>query len=311
MTASIYGIIYAGVLVFVVASVLRAVRYAKLPAHLRWELYPVPHEEAERARHGGSYFEVPDWWTKPRKVNFAGELKVMIPEMLFLKALREFNRKLWYRSFVFHFGLYLLAGTIALLAVAALGTILLPSLLAGFVGAVLHTLYTATGLCGAVMAIIGAAGLLHDRLSDPNLKNYTAPGDIFNLAFFIAALGALAAGYLLRGPGGPGALALACGLLRFDTAIPVPGVLSAGLVLGALLVGYIPLTHMSHFIAKYFLYHNIRWDDLPTAQSAEIQRRFAGYLTFRPTWAARHIGADGARTWADIAATNPSVGAGK
>ena len=33
----------------------------------------------------------------------------MVPEMLFLHGLRTFNRSLWYRSFPFHFGLYLLA----------------------------------------------------------------------------------------------------------------------------------------------------------------------------------------------------------
>lgn len=311
MTMLVYGVICAAVLVFVAASAARAVRYSRLPAHLRWELYPVPHEEVERARHGGSYFETSDWWTKPNKFNLAGELKVMIPEMLFLKALREFNRKLWYRSFLFHFGLYLLAGTIALLLVTALGEILVPALMGGFMGSALHMLYTATGVCGMVMGIAGAAGLLHRRLSDPNLKTYTVPGDIFNLVFFIVAFGLLAAGYLLRSPGAPGALELTRGLLRFDTAIPVPGVLGAGLIAGALLVAYIPLTHMSHFIAKYFTYHNIRWDDLPTARSAEIQKRFAEYLSFRPTWAARHIGADGMKTWADIASTNPSVGGGK
>ena len=39
--------------------------------------------------------------------------------------------------------------------------------------------------------------------------------------------------------------------------------LAASVVLLALLVAYIPTTHMSHFIAKYFAYHSIRWDDEP------------------------------------------------
>jgi len=194
---------------------------------------------------------------------------------------------------------------------AALGAIFVPVLLTGFLGSVLRVLYTATGACGAAMAIAGAAGLLHRRLTGPDLKNYTAPGDIFNLVFFIAALGCLAAGYLLRGPGMPGVRAFAQGLLTFDTAVQAPAVLAVGLILSALLVAYIPLTHMSHFIAKYFTYHNIRWDDLPTARSAELRKKIAEYLTFRPTWAARHIGADGTKTWAEIATTNPSAGAKK
>ena len=311
MTALVYGVIYASVLLFLVACAVRTVRYARLPAHLRWELYPVPHEEAERAKHGGSYFETVDWWTRPSHFDFAAEIRVMLPEMLFLKSLWEFNRKLWCRSFLFHFGLYLLAGTIVLLLAGALAVIFAPALVAGFPGGALRILYTATGACGAVMAITGAAGLLHRRLTDPDLRNYTAPGDIFNLAFFIVALGLLTAGYLLPDPRMPGVLALAQGLLTFNTAVHLPGMLSAGLILGALLVAYIPLTHMSHFIAKYFTYHSIRWDDLPASRSAEIRKKFAEYLTLRPTWAARHIGADGTKTWAEIAMTNPSAGVKK
>jgi hypothetical protein len=61
--------------------------------------------------HGGSRFEEIDWLTKPTRFRLMGQLKFMIPEVLFLKGLYEFNRKLWYRSFPFHFGLYLLGGT--------------------------------------------------------------------------------------------------------------------------------------------------------------------------------------------------------
>lgn len=311
MTTLVYLVIYAAVLAFLAACAWRAVRYARLPAHLRWELYPVPHEEAERVRHGGSYFETVDWWTKPNRFNLAGELKVMIPEMLFLKALREYNRKLWYRSFPFHFGLYLLAGSLAVLVAAAVGSLVLPAGAGESAAGTLRIVYTVTGGCGVVLAMAGAAGLLHRRLTDPGLRTYTAPGDIFNLIFFLAALGVPGAAYLLRGPGAPDALALTRGLLTFDTAVSVPPLLSLGLALGALLLAYIPLTHMSHFIAKYFTYHNIRWDDLPTAKSAEIQKKFAEYLTLRPTWAADHIGADGAKTWADVATTMPSTGARK
>ena len=44
----------------------------------------------------------------------------MIPEMLLLKGLWEFNRKLWYRSFPFHFGLYILIGAAILSGLGAI-----------------------------------------------------------------------------------------------------------------------------------------------------------------------------------------------
>ena len=40
--------------------------------HVRWELYPVPHE-AQKAHYGGSYLEESEWWKKPREVSLLGE----------------------------------------------------------------------------------------------------------------------------------------------------------------------------------------------------------------------------------------------
>lgn len=293
MTGWVYFMLYAGVAGFVAGSLARAVRYARLPLHLRWELYPVPHEEAERVRHGGSYFEEPEWWRKPRRVNRATELKFMLEEMLLLKGLWEFNRKLWRRSFPFHCGLYLTAAAALLLLAAALG---LPALAPAA---------AALGTAGAALAIFGALGLLLRRLRDPALKNYTAPGDIFNLLFFLAAFGLLAAGLWTSGPQAATALEIARGALRFDTTVRIPGLVAAGLIVSSLLLVYIPLTHMAHYVAKYFTYHAVRWDDLPAARAAELQKKIAEYLTYRPHWSAPHIRADGTRTWAEIAAANP------
>ncbi len=66
---------YASFLVFVIGSVLAVVRYATMPMHLRWELYPVAHEKGRD--YGGSYLEDIDWWTKPRNRSLIGELRYM------------------------------------------------------------------------------------------------------------------------------------------------------------------------------------------------------------------------------------------
>ena len=182
---------------------------------------------------------------------------------------------------------------------------------AGWIGAALHYAYTAAGLIGAALVLVGAAALLIERLTAEDLKPYTTGGDIFNLLFFIVTVGLLLAGYLSRPGEALGALGLARAALTFDTSQPVPFLLETGLVLGALLTAYIPLTHMSHFIAKYFAYHSVRWDDKPNWKDPKLERKLAEYLTYRPTWAASHVGADGTRTWADIAVTNPAQGGKK
>ena len=112
---------YLSLVVFLAAIVGRAAKIIRLPIHVRWELYPVAHERG-RASYGGSYLEESNWWTKPRQRSLLGELQVMVPEILLLAGVWEHNRKHWYRSFPFHFGLYLLAGLIALLLLGGIAT---------------------------------------------------------------------------------------------------------------------------------------------------------------------------------------------
>ena len=305
MTIIVYASLCLSMALFAAATLVRAVRYARAPLHLRWEIYPVPHEPADRAAHGGSYFEQSAWWTKPAPANHWGTAKAFAVEALCLHALRAFNRPLWWRSYPFHAGLYLLAATVVLVFAAALGTITAPSLVAGAPAVVVRQCYRATGLAGLFLALLGAAGLLHRRLTDPDLRSSTVPGDLFNLAAFIAALATLGAGWALAPAGTPGPGAIALGLLQWDVSLRIPGLLASGLILSAALAAYIPFTHMSHFVGKYFTYHAVRWDDAVARRGGSIEKAMAEYLTYRPTWDAPHVTADGSRTWADIAASQP------
>ena len=141
MTTLVYVIAYLGIVFFLIAVAARFVFWSKMPMHLRWELYPVAHEGGGRAAYGGSYLEESDWWKKKREVSLLGELKVMVPEILFLVALREHNRKLWTWSFPFHFGLYLVAATTIMLLVGGIAGALLPANAAAPINTVI-------GLCG-------------------------------------------------------------------------------------------------------------------------------------------------------------------
>lgn len=311
MTALFYVLTYAATIVFVLGCTVRAYRYSSAPVHLRWELYPVPHEESHRVEHGGSYFESVDWWKQSAQFNLWGELKFMVPEMTFLKGLWEFNRKMWFRSFPFHFGLYLLIGTFVLVFADAVGALLVPGFGQGAISGLLHSVYRITGVAGGLLGLIGALGLLHRRLTDRDLRNYTTSGDLFNLILFILTLALLFLGAGLRQPSDPSASAILRGLLTFDTSLKIPGLLVAALILAGLVAAYVPMTHMSHFIAKWFTYHSVRWDDQPEFRNARLARKVAEYLTYKPSWAAPHVGANGTRTWVDIATTNPAQGVKK
>jgi nitrate reductase gamma subunit len=235
----------------------------------------------------------------------------MASEILSLKGLWEFKKKMWYRSYPFHLGLYLMVGAVGLLFSTAVVSLFSPGLLSHGMEDILRHAYTVAWWVGTALTLLGATALLIYRLSDEQLKPYTVPGDVFNLLLFIAALGLLACAYVL-GPGdSPSALALAQGLLTFNTNLKIPGLLATGWVLCGLLLAYIPTTHMSHFIAKYFTYHSVRWDDQASLKDRKFEKKIAEYLTYRPNWAASHIGGNGVSRWADIATSNPAQGGKK
>jgi len=304
MTAIVFIAVYAGALIFVVGCIRRVVQYARTPVHLRWEIYPVPHEAPERAAHGGSYFEEDSWWTRPQHFSLSGELTAMVPEMLFLKALWEFNRRLWYASFLFHFGLYLVIGSALLVAITAAMSVIAPGAVAIIAG--LSALYHGTGWAGAILVLIGAGSLLIRRLTIPELKIYNTGADIANLFFFLATFAVLLGGLALQ-PEGANLRDMVRGLLTFQTATPIGSVFGTGVVMASALAAYIPFTHMSHFIAKYFTYHEVRWDDRINLRGGELEAKLLPYFGYRPTWAAAHMRADGNKTWAEIVAINPAA----
>ncbi len=305
-----YVVAYAAILVFVVAVIGRFVMFARLPMHLRWELYPVAHEGGKKAEYGGSYLEEFEWWTKPRETSLIGELKVMIPEILFLVALKEHNKKMWTRSFPFHFGLYLVIACTVLMILSALLDLLWSGYAGGGLAGLIAKVVPVLGVAGPVMIVGGALGLLGQRLTARELKPFTSPADLFNLVFFVVAFGAallffatadrdfgLVSGFV--------ADLMSANFTGFEAAGPL---LPLTAVLLSLLLAYIPLTHMSHFVGKYFAYHSIRWNDEPNLPGSETEKAIPDLLTQNLSWSAPHIRGDGdkPKTWADAATENPA-----
>jgi len=288
-------IAYVLLAVFVVGFVVRSVRLARLPVHLRWELAPIPHEKG-KGQYGGSYLEELDWWTKPREKSLVAEVRYMLLEIVFLKAVWEHNRRLWWFSFPFHFGLYLLIGAALLLGVVALGG------LAG-VGAVdapaLRSLTTVGVWAGYALGAVGAVGLLAKRLSDPRLRDFTPPATLLNLALLLAVF-ATGLGVLAMADYGE---AMRAALTSLATARPaaVPGIAVAHVGVTLLSLAYLPYTPMMHFVAKYFTYHDVRWNDEPMERGSRMEREVEQLLAQPVSWAAPHLRADGKKTWVDIA----------
>jgi nitrate reductase gamma subunit len=305
LTLAVYIAVYAGAAVFLAGSIGRVIQCARTPVHLRWELYPIPHEKADQARHGGSYFEENDWWERPQERRLRGQWAAMLQEIFLLRALRESNPRLWAASLLFHAGLYLSIAAAGVAAVSGLaGLAISGAEWAGHLRA-LAPVSSGMGLAGAALMVAGACWLLVKRVGDPALKNYTKPADIFNLAWFVFAFALMAIGYAMPGTGTASAAEVVRGAFHFDLALRIGTAYGAGLILASMLAAYIPFTHMAHFIAKYFTWHSVRWDDRRNEPGGAVERGAAVYLNCKPAWSAPHVGANGKRDWAEIAAMNP------
>jgi nitrate reductase gamma subunit len=314
----LYLLTYLAVIVFLSVILYKIAKIASAPVHLRWELYPVPHEKG-RAKYGGSILEEVDWWIKKRKKDHFGELKVMIPEIALLKGVWEHNKELWLGSFPFHFALYLFIANMFLLII---GTLLYMTGISPLVIAdnnyfwkdfwiIYRTVIDVFWWAGSIIGILGAFRLLFVRIVDRGMALYSNVSHYFNI-ILIGAIYATALIWRLTDPKALFNLQLYYfGLMTFsykfifNTNIALPGIAVAHVVICALFAIYLPFTHMTHFFAKYFTYHKVRWEDEANIPGSKIAEKLAVQLNQTVTWAAPHIGADGNKNWIVIATSAP------
>lgn len=274
------------VAISIIAILLKLVKYATAPTHFRWELYPVPHEKG-RAEYGGSYLEELNWWTKQRHSDRIKELKEMASEILFLKGVYRYNRRVWISSLPFHLGLYLCICWLALLFLGAFGFAISPS--AGVVGQLVYYVTLMVGYAGLTLAGIGALGLLLWRFTDKAQRNFNSPAEYFNLLIILVIVIEALIAHLTLDPGFTWMRSYVRSFLTFSPASS-PGILfSIEIVLVAFLIMYVPITRMSHFIAKYFLYHSVRWNDEPNERGSKIEKRLLKLLKAKVSWSGEHI----------------------
>lgn len=307
MTILFYILGYLAVAGFFCMAYLKIRSYMTAsPLHVRWELYPVPHEGAQKAAYGGSFMEEKDWWTKPRHISHWGDIKGILTEVLFLHATFEHNLKLWVRTYPFHVGMYMLMGGTIIVLCAVIAQIFGLNPQGGFmifVGNVIN----AVVLVGALCIVIGGIGLIERRRNDEGLRRYSTPEHYFNLGVFVLfgvlglAAWAVAPSYFEL------ARTFIYNLLTFNFAPQTSVLFSLHLLLGFFLLIWIPMTNMGHLIMKYFMYHDIRWGDEPTSYSEKNKQKILEALKFNVTWSAKHISGDGApKSWVDVATTNPT-----
>ncbi len=291
---------YLGLLIFLVMILYKGIKIATTPVHLRWELYPVPHEKG-KSKYGGSYLEEANWWEKPLEKDLLSELSTMVQEIVFLKGVWEHNRSLWFGSFPFHYALYLyIVGTVLLLIGLIFGVSPESLSQATIFPTILNILFWAS----AILGVLGSVLLLLKRIFDPDLAAYANASHYFNLIL----IGAMYLTLLLWFASGGGLTQLAGFYSAVFTFNILPELNLSSyihLYLLSFFMFYLPFTHMTHFFVKYFTYHKVRWDDEPNSPNTKLREKLMKQLNFPVSWSAPHIGADGRKTWVVLASELP------
>lgn len=291
---------YFAIAFFVVTISAKMIRIARMPVHLRWDLYPVPHE-GRRSRYGGSYYEDINWWTKPRRFSIVADLKEVAREIIFIQSLFRHNRSLWFFSFPFHLGMYCLIALGTILTIRAIWGGINNAAMSSPAGlaSIVHHLTIMLGLVGWILGIFGAAGLFFSRIVNPRLRSASNRSDYFNLILLLTIFISGLVSHLTADQVYGTLQNFIASTVRFQPANPLPTAVTAELWFIVVMMFYLPLTHMTHFIGKYFTYHRVRWEDHPNLRGSAIERAVADSLGREMTWQAPHIKTGS--SWADAA----------
>jgi len=284
--------------IFIIAMyAIKAVKYLSLPTHLRWELYPVIHEE--KYRYGGSCFEQVDWWTRLRQKHYLRSLLYLLKEYFTLGEYFKKNRSYWYSLYPWHTG-FILIITFHILcffgAVALVSGITISSSSTGVAGIIFYYAIFFTGIVSFISGTIGGAGVFIKRITDDGLKAYATPINYFTYIFtLVVFMSGLYSWYFID-PTFSGYREFWKGLITFKFIRVEPGA-AAHIILFNLFLVYLPFTRSMHYITRFFAYFLIRWDDEPNLRGSELEQKLQTLLNQKISWSAPHIKTG--KTWGE------------
>jgi nitrate reductase gamma subunit len=287
---SVFGVLA----VFLIVTIYHAIALARLPVHLRWELAPIPHEKG-KGKYGGSYLEDYEWWKKRRQTSRLAPLRYMVVEIFSLRAIWKHNLKLWPLTFAFHTGIYLV---FLMLLLSILNAIFIITGVPTSVLDVFLTITSVVALAGYLLGGLGAISLILKRALDSNLRSFSSASKYFNLAFLAVVFISGAYSWFVTPDFARALSQFIKGLVTLDTSVSVSFPLSLHIILASLFFLYLPWTDMIHFVAKYFTYHEIKWNDAP--KDARMEKELEGLLAQPVSWSAEHIKADGKKSWTEL-----------
>lgn len=302
----LYLFTYFSIILFIVMVVAKIFKYANTPVHVRWELYPIAHEP-DRNKYGGSHYEEEGFWKHKAKKDHLAELWAMFEEIIFLKGVYLHNRKLWYFSFPFHLGLYLITTTfllILLTVVLNLFSIISLSNLNTNADYFFHYITVLFGYAGLVLTFLGCIGLIIQRATDKKFKFYNTPMDYINLFFILILVISVVVTLIFSNSSLFLSKEFVKNLITFNWVDIKDVLFILNIVLISVFLLYFPITRMMHLFAKYFTYHDVRWEDEQNIKGSKLEKRVKEALNFGVSWSAPHMKTG--KTWAEVATNFPT-----
>jgi|PlaIllAssembly_1097288.scaffolds.fasta_scaffold187892_2 nitrate reductase gamma subunit len=296
--------------IFIVAVYAYKVwKVARLPVHLRWDLYPIPFGKGHQ--YGGSYLEEKDWWQKPLPKNGLGGIFYMIKKYLFFGGYFKLKRDYWVSLYPWHIGFYFIVGFHVLTFFCALFMVTTGLVIeagsANVFGQILYYLSLVVSAVGFILGTIGSVGMLIRRLTSAEMRAYATPSNYFNYIFFFIVFvsGLVSWGF---DPTLGTYREFWQSLLRFDymTAEPATYI---HIMLFSLFLVYLPFTRSTHYITKLFAFFSVLWNDKPNLKGSEMEGKISEALDQTVTWSAPHI--QSGKKWGEVATQIPESVSGK
>lgn len=297
---------YFAYVFIVVVYTIKVRKYVKMPMGLRWELYPVIHEEGYK--YGGSYLEKVDWWKKPRHKNTGRSILHLVAKYLFMGSYFEKNRNYWYGLYPWHMGFILIIFFDVLVGFEAILMTLFGleiSSSAGVFGQFLYYLTQVSGLASFTLGSLGCLILLLQRLIDRDLREYSTPQNFLNYFFFLVMFLSGWSAWLIDDSTFAGFREFWVGLLTFQPVHVGPWEWFHIVIFAVFLI-YLPLTRSTHYISKILYFFRVTWGDTPNPGEGEMVEKISENLNYRPSWSAPHY--QNGSTWAELATRIPEQG---
>lgn len=274
-------------------------KIAKMPLHLRWELYPVAHEKGRES--GGSYLEELEWWTKPQKKSAIRSIIYMLKKYFLFDGYYQRKRRYWFVLYPWHVGFYFIVlfhvlSFFGALAMLTTGLTVSPESVNNL-GVALYYLTLVVAVSSFVTGSVGSIGLLIERLAIKELRAYASPANYFNYVFFLAVfLSGLFSWYFFA-PTLSTYREFWKSLITFQYMAVEPATY-VHIMLFSLFLIYLPFTRSTHYITTFFSFFNVFWDDKPNLRGSNIEKKVIKLLNQPVSWSAPHI--QHGKRWSEI-----------